>query len=97
MLPISITTHLLSITTHLLSFFQRLLPYNTLRFALEKLDTYLLLYFLPVLYNFEGKGHLDLPTPPKNVVFILYNNIFPNTYVKISISSGIFHDLLTEI
>ena len=43
---------------------QRLLSSNTLCFEVEKLDTYLLLYFLPALYIFEGKWALDTPLPP---------------------------------
>ena len=53
----------ISISTRLLSSIQKLLPYNTLCFALGKLDTYLLLYFLPALHIFERKGALHTPTP----------------------------------
>ena len=55
----------ISISTRLLSSIQKLLPYNTLCFALGKLDTYLLLYFLPALYIFERKGALHTPHPKK--------------------------------
>ena len=85
------------ITIRLLSSIQRLHSASTLCFALDKLDTYVLLYFLPALCIFEGKGAVDLPTPPKKGVFLWYNNIFPNILCKISISSGMFHDLLTKI
>ena len=51
---------------HLLSSMQRLLPGNTFCFALDKLDTYLLLYFLPAHYVFEGKGALNPPHPPSH-------------------------------
>ena len=86
-----------SITTYLLSSIQRLLPCN--RQDINKLDTYLLLYFVPAHYIFEGKGALDppLPTLPKKVVLILYNKIFPNILCKISLFFGIFHDALTKI
>ena len=61
----------ISITTDLLSSIQRLLRYSTLCFALEKFDSYLLLYFLPALYIFEGKGSVDSP-PPYNKKVCLY-------------------------
>ena len=89
------------IITHLLSSIQRLYSANTLCFTLDKFDTYVLLYFLPAIWIFKGKGALDRPPlpppPPKKGVFLWYNNIFPNILCKISISSGIFHDLLTKI
>ena len=53
------------ITTHLLSLIQRLDSANTLCFTLDKLDTYVLLYFLPALCIFKGKGALDSPSPKK--------------------------------
>ena len=63
MLPHNLSNPLdISITTHLLSSIQRLLPCNTLCFTLDKLDTYVLLYFLPGLCIFEGIG-LDPPPP----------------------------------
>ena len=58
------------ITIHLLSSIQRLHSASTLCFALDKLDTYVLLYFLPALCIFEGKGAVDPPLlPPKKVCF----------------------------
>ena len=54
-----------SITTYLLSSIQRLLPCN--RQDINKLDTYLLLYFVPAHYIFEGKGALDPRAPPFRV------------------------------
>ena len=57
----------IAITTNLLSSIQRLLPRNTLCFTLDQLDTYVLLYFLPALCIFEGKGALDPPLSPKKV------------------------------
>ena len=72
----------ISISTRLLSSIQKLLPYNTLCFALAKLDTYLLLYFLPALYIFERKGALHTPPPKKkkinkkNGVYIVKQHFF---------------------
>ena len=68
----------ISITTHLLSSIQRLLPYSTLCFALEKFDTYLLFCFLPALYIFERKGSVDIPPPKKKV----YLNCLTRFFVK---------------
>ena len=53
------------ITIHLLSSIQRLHSASTLCFALDKLDTYVLLYFLPALCIFEGKGAVDPPYSPQ--------------------------------
>ena len=72
----------ISITTYLLSSIQRLLPYSTLCFALEKFDTYLLLYFLPALYIFEGKGSVDTPPPTTKRCVYIVSQHFSNYIVQ---------------
>ena len=66
---------------------------NTCILYWEKLDAYLPLYFLTALQMFEKKRAVERQ---KMVCLILCNKTFPYVAFEISVSPGVFNDLLNK-